>query len=124
MPARILVIEDHPVNLDLFVYLLEAAGYRTITAQDGRAGLTVARQERPDLIVCDILLPEVDGRDVARQLKADPELRAIPLLAVTAHAMVGDRDDVLAAGFDGYMSKPIDPVTFARQIAEYLPDTR
>lgn len=124
MTARILIIEDHPVNLDLFVYLLEAAGHRTLTARDGRTGLMAARTERPDLIVCDVLLPEIDGRDLARQLKADPELSVIPLLAVTAHAMVGDRDDVLAAGFDGYMSKPIDPFTFARQIAEYLPDAR
>ena len=78
-------------------------------------------RECPDLIVCDVQLPDIEGFEVARWLKSHPELRAIPLVAVTALAMVGDRDRVLAAGFDGYLAKPIDPETFVRQIEGFLP---
>ena len=80
-----------------------------------------ADREHPDLIICDVQLPDIDGFEVARRLKRDPELRPIPLVAVTALAMVGDRDRVLAAGFDGYLAKPIDPEMFARQIEDFLP---
>jgi two-component system cell cycle response regulator len=80
----------------------------------------VARHERPDLIVCDVQLPKRSGYDVARQLKGDPALAAVPLLAVTAFAMVGDRDKILTAGFDGYLPKPIDPQTFVAQVLAFL----
>ena len=101
-------------------YLLRAFGYTPHAAADGEAGLEAARGEPFDLIVCDIQLPVMDGYEVARRLKADPALRTVPLVAVTALAMVGDRDKVLAAGFDGYIAKPIDPETFVRQIEAYL----
>lgn len=120
MSARILLIEDNPANLELMSYLLRAFGYAPRTAADGGAGLELALGEAFDLIVCDINLPVMDGYEVARRLKADPARRAVPLVAVTALAMVGDRDKVLAAGFDGYITKPINPEAFVGQVAAYL----
>lgn len=119
--ARILVIEDNPDNLELMTYLLRAFGHDVTTAQDGAEGLEVAFREPLEVIVCDVHLPRVDGYEVARQLKSHPRLQGIPLLAVTALAMVGDRDKVLAAGFDGYLAKPIDPQLFVRQVEAFLP---
>src|SRR5205807_4245363 len=101
-------------------YLLRAFGQTVLTAEDGQQGLAAARRERPDLIVCDVQLPDIDGFEVARWLKSDPDLRTVPLVAVTALAMVGDRDRVLAAGFDGYLAKPINPETFVRQVEVFL----
>lgn len=120
--ARILVIEDNLDNLELMTYLLQAFGHTTLTAPDGAEGLAALELETPDIIVCDVHLPKLDGYEVAQRLKNDPRLCHIPLLAVTALAMVGDRDKVLAAGFDGYLAKPIDPETFVRQVDSYLPD--
>lgn len=119
--ARLLVIEDNPDNLELMTYLLRAFGHEVTAASDGAEGLAAARRGALDLIVCDVHLPKMDGYEVASQLKADPLLQHLPILAVTALAMVGDRDKVLAAGFDGYLAKPIDPREFARQVASYLP---
>jgi two-component system cell cycle response regulator len=118
--ARILVIEDNPANLELMSYLLTAYGHTVLTATDGREGIECARRERPHLIVCDVQLPHLDGYEVARWLKSDPALRTIPLVAVTALAMVGDRERVLAAGFDGYLAKPINPELFVRQMENYI----
>jgi two-component system cell cycle response regulator len=120
MPARILIIEDNPTSLELMTYLLNAYGHTRFTARDGAEGLAVARREKPDLIVCDIQLPGMDGHEVAREIKASAELRDIPLVAVTAFAMVGDRDRIMAGGFDGYISKPIDPETFVTQVEAFL----
>jgi two-component system cell cycle response regulator len=120
MSARILVIEDNATNLDLMAYLLTAFGHTPLTALDGEKGLLAAQRERPDLIICDIQLPTLDGFEVARWLKSHPDLRTIPLIAVTALAMVGDRDKVLAAGFDGYIAKPIDLQTFVEQVEGFL----
>jgi two-component system cell cycle response regulator len=120
MPARILLIEDNPANLELMSYLLGAFGYAPVAAVDGAEGLAAARREVPDLIICDIQLPTMSGFEVARQLKHDASLRAIPLVAVTAFAMVGDRERVLAAGFDGYIAKPINPETFVREMEVFL----
>jgi len=120
MGARLLVIEDNPANLELMTYLLQAYGHTVLSAMDGQAGLAAARQEKPDLIVCDVQMPVMDGLDVARFLKSDPVLRTIPLIAVTALAMVGDRDRVLASGFDGYVGKPINPETFVQQMEAFL----
>ena len=119
--ARILVIEDNPANLDLMTYLLRAFGHTPASAADGVEGIAAARSAIPDLIICDIQLPGLDGFDVARTLKAEPALCAIPLVAVTALAMVGDRDQILAAGFDGYLAKPIAPETFIAQLEAFLP---
>jgi CheY-like chemotaxis protein len=121
MAARILLIEDNADNLELMTYLLVAGGYEVKAAQDGLDGLALARSERPDLIICDVQLPRLDGYGVARALADDPNLNRIPLIAVTALAMVGDRERVLAAGFDGYLTKPITPETFVQQIDAHLP---
>jgi two-component system cell cycle response regulator len=120
MPSRVLVIEDNPANLELMTYLLEAFGYATSKAVDGAGGLELARREVPDLVVCDIQLPDLDGYEVARRLKADATLNGIPLVAVTALAMVGDRRRIMDAGFDGYIAKPIDPESFVTEIEAFL----
>jgi len=119
--ARILVIEDNPINLELMTYLLRAWGHEAISATDGQAGLDVVRADPPDLVVCDIQMPGLDGYEVARALKADAALARVPLLAVTAFAMVGDHDRALRAGFDGHFSKPIDPAQFMAELARFLP---
>src|ERR1051325_3266248 len=89
--ARILVIEDKPANLELMTYLLNAFGHSVLAAGNGLDGVQLASRERPELIICDIQLPDIDGFEVARRLRGDPELASIPLVAVTALAMVGDR---------------------------------
>lgn len=119
--ARILVIEDNPENLELMTYLLRAFGHTPLTAADGAEGLAAAARERPDLILCDLHLPGVDGYQVARRLQDDPDLGRIPRVAVTASAMVGDRARGLAAGFHGYIEKPIDPESFVAEIEAFLP---
>jgi two-component system cell cycle response regulator len=121
MGANVLVIEDNPANLDLIGYLLGAFGHTVRGALSGEEGLKAAKAERPDLIICDLHLPGMTGYDIARELKSDQVLRSIPIVAVTALAMVGDRERVLAAGFDGYLSKPIDPEKFVEQIDRFLP---
>lgn len=119
--ARILLIEDNAANLELMRYLLHASGHDIFTAEDGEAGLAqAATQPLADIIVCDVHLPRLDGYEVAHRLKADATLCRIPLVAVTALAMVGDKEKVLAAGFDGYIPKPINPREFARQVQAFL----
>jgi CheY-like chemotaxis protein len=118
--SRILVIEDNPTNMELMLYLLTAFGHTTIAARDGEEGVEAALRLIPDLILCDLALPKLDGYGVARRLRADERLRAVPLIAVTASAMVGDRDKVIAIGFDGYISKPITPETFVAEVESYL----
>jgi len=122
-PAKILVIEDNPDNLELMVDLLEAYGYAPLTARNGESGFDATRDQRPDLVICDVHLPKLDGYGVVEQIKCEPALQAIPVLAVTALAMVGDRDRMLGAGFDGYISKPIEPETFVQEIEAFLPVT-
>jgi two-component system cell cycle response regulator len=120
MAARILLIEDNVTNLELMVYLLEAFGYSPVCARDGEAGMEIAQSEPFSLVICDIQMPIVDGFEVARRLKSNPATSTIPLIAVTAFAMVGDRDRVLAAGFDGYVTKPIVPAEFVGQIEQFI----
>jgi CheY-like chemotaxis protein len=119
--ARILLIEDNPDNLDLMSYLLTAYGHAVTTAEDGESGIAAARASRHDLIACDIHLPGVDGYGVAKTLKGEPSLAAVPVIAVTALAMVGDRERILAAGFDGYITKPIDPQRVVADLDAFLP---
>lgn len=120
MSARILIIEDNPTNMELMAYLLDAFGYIPLMAYDGEEGLAVARAARPDLILCDVHLPKYDGYAVVRSLRSDPVLHATPAIAVTALAMVGDRERLLDAGFDGYISKPINPQTFVGEVEKFL----
>ena len=120
MSARILIIEDNPTNMELMVYLLTAFGYTPLMAIDGANGVATARESHPDLIICDIHLPKLDGYGVVAALKQDPATRHIPVLAVTALAMVGDRERLLAAGFDGYIGKPIEPDSFVAELEAFL----
>lgn len=118
--ARILIIEDNEPLLELMAYLLEAFGHRVAGAADGAAGLEKAFRHRPDLILCDLQLPTLDGYELMQRLKRDPRTRQVPIVAVTALAMLRDRGGALAAGFDGYLAKPIDPETFADAVAIFL----
>jgi two-component system, cell cycle response regulator len=122
--ARVLVIEDNAANLELMRYLLQAFGHIVVTATDGEQGAALARDQSPDLVLCDLQLPGIDGLEVARRLKSDPRSSKTPVVAVTAFAMVGDRDKVLAAGFDGYIAKPIDPEKFVEQAEIFLGGSR
>jgi two-component system, cell cycle response regulator len=121
MSARILIVEDNAINRELMDYLLRAFGFETMKAADGAVGLEIARRERPDLILCDVQMPVLDGPAFAREAGADPVLCDIPLVAVTAFAMVGDRERVLAYGFDGYISKPLEPLSFIQAVNAALP---
>jgi CheY-like chemotaxis protein len=107
MPT-VLYIEDTENNRILVERKLRRSGYRVLTAEDAEAGLEIAAREKPDLILMDMGLPEVDGWEATRRLKANPELKDIPVIALTAHTMVGDRDRSLAAGCDDYDEKPFD----------------
>lgn len=121
MPARILIIEDNPANMALMGYLLQAYGHTVLAATDGHAGIALAASARPDLIVCDVHLPGMDGFGVLRHLMMQPALAPIPIVAVTALAMVGDRENLLRAGFNGYLAKPIEPTLFVTQLECFLP---
>ena len=116
---KVLIVEDNVLNMKLFNDLLEAHGYTTLQARDGLEALRIARLHRPDLILMDIQLPEVSGLDVTKRLKADKELRGIPVVAVTAFAMQGDEEKIRQAGCDGYMTKPISIAVFMQAVEQY-----
>jgi two-component system cell cycle response regulator DivK len=120
MTGRILIIEDDNASRELVKYLLTAAGYATLEAEDGRAGLDMALKEEPDLIICDLQMPYMNGYEVVRALLAQPGWPRVPLIAVTAFSMSGDRETALMAGFDEHISKPITPETFTGQIEAFL----
>lgn len=120
MPACILIAEDNEANLALVEYLLRAAGHRTVAATNGNEAVRLAREVRPDLVICDLQMPEVDGYGVLAQVREDPTLREMPVIALTAFSRRIDRTTVLVAGFDGYLSKPIDPEVFIEQVEQYL----
>jgi two-component system cell cycle response regulator DivK len=116
----ILVVEDNDTNLRLFVFLLSAKGYQVRGATDARQALELLRNFRPRLILMDLQLPGTDGYELTRRLKADPDTRDILIIALTAYAMRGDEEKALAAGCDGYITKPIDTRALPVRIAEYL----
>lgn len=118
--ARVLIIEDNPANLKLMSLLLRSFGHEVTTATGGEQGVARALAAPFDVVLCDLQMPEVDGYEVLRRLDAQPGGRPAPVVAVTALAMVGDRERVLRAGFDGYVPKPIAPDTFTQQIEELL----
>ncbi len=118
--ARVLVVEDNEVNLELMRYLLSAYGHEVLAARDGEEGLRMLRQMRPEIVVCDMEMPRLDGPGLARAARADPSIGTIPLLAVTSNAMVGDRARFLDAGFDDYHAKPIDPARFVPWLEAHL----
>ncbi len=114
--TNVLVAEDNPVNRELLRELLENRGYAVTEACDGQAALSMLEDSRPDILLLDIGMPVLDGFAVIRRIREDPSLATLPVLAVTAYAMRGDRENVLDAGFDGYLSKPIN----ARDLADEL----
>jgi two-component system cell cycle response regulator DivK len=121
MSRRILVVEDQEDNRQILRDLLGSAGYEIIHAEDGEQALVAAAAQRPDLILMDIQLPLLDGYEAARRLKADPALRAIPIIAVTSYALSGDESKALAAGCDAYVTKPYSTRALLAKIREYVP---
>ncbi len=119
--ATILVVEDTPANLALATKLLRVAGHEVLTSDTAAAGVAMARDRLPDLVLLDLGLPDMDGWQALREIRADARAGALRIVAFTADAMVGDRERALAGGFDGYMSKPIDFATFAEGVERYLP---
>ncbi len=119
MNKRILLIEDNEQNRYLASFLLKARGWEIVYAEDGPSGVALGSQVDPALILLDIQLPGMDGYAVARALRTDPALAAIPIVAVTSYAMPGDRERCLAAGCNGYIEKPIDPETFADEVEHF-----
>ncbi len=120
MKKKILHIEDNPANRMLIKQVLEGAGFSVIEAEDGLTGIQMARTEEPDLILMDINIPGMDGHEATTRLKSLAELRGVPIVAVTARVMAGDRERALAAGCDGYIAKPVDVDTLPQQIADFL----
>jgi two-component system cell cycle response regulator DivK len=119
---KILIVDDNPSNLKLFTFLLSSASYALRTAVDAREALAALAEFRPDLVLLDLQLPDMDGLELTRQLKGDPATRDIPIVAVTAYAMKGDEERARAAGVDGYISKPIDKNSFRAAVAAMLAD--
>jgi len=116
MSQKILVIEDNAQNLYLIHFLLESNGYTVIEAENGIIGIQKAKEEKPDIILLDIQLPEMDGYEIARILRSTSGIDTIPIIAVTSYAMAGDKERILAAGATDYIEKPINPATFVDQI--------
>lgn len=121
--AAVLIVEDNAANMTLAVFLLTSAGHTVLSATDAEAGLTMARAERPDLILMDIQLPGMDGLEATALLKKDDATRSIPVVALTALAMKGDEERIRAAGCNGYIPKPIRYQEFLATIAEQLTPT-
>ena len=117
---QILIVDDNPTNLKLVAYLMKANGYAVTTAADADAALAEIRAKRPALILMDVQLPGIDGLELTRQLKADPDTRGIIIVAVTAYAMKGDVEKAVAAGCDDYVTKPIDTRALPGTIAKHL----
>lgn len=118
--AKVLLVEDNPANMRLVSFLLESVQHTVLSAKDAEAGLLLARDVRPDLILMDIQLPGMDGLEAVVRLKADDATRAIPVVALTALAMKGDEQRILAAGCDGYIAKPIQYRDFLATVAAQL----
>ena len=118
--AKVLVVEDNPANMTLAVFLLQSVGHTVLRATDAEAGLTLARDEQPDLILMDIQLPGMDGLEATALLKRTDVTRAIPVIALTALAMKGDEERIRAAGCDGYIAKPMRYQAFLATIAAQL----
>jgi CheY-like chemotaxis protein len=116
----VLLVEDNPHNRKIFSGMLSHAGFRVIEAEDGHKALERVHADRPELILMDLSIPGIDGWECTRRLKADPRTRAIPILALTAHAMRGDEERAREAGCDGYMSKPISPKRVVEEVRRFL----
>jgi two-component system cell cycle response regulator DivK len=121
--ATILVVEDNPANMTLAVFLVQSAGHTVLSATNAEAGMTLARDERPNLILMDIQLPGIDGLEAVALLKQDGATREIPVIALTALAMKGDEERIRAAGCEGYIAKPIRYQEFLATVATHLART-
>jgi two-component system cell cycle response regulator DivK len=122
--ARALIIEDTPDNMKLITFLLNRSGYETIEAETGQKGIELALAEpRPDFIILDIQLPDINGDEVLKIIRSSEVNGSIPIIAMTSYAMSGDREKLLAAGCNGYLEKPIDPLKVMEQIREILGET-
>ena len=117
---RVLIVEDNELNMKLFHDLLEAHGYDTLQTKDGMEALTIAREQKPDLILMDIQLPEVSGLEVTKWIKEDENLESIPVVAVTAFAMKGDEEKIREGGCEAYVAKPISVENFIKTVKEFL----
>ncbi|HNS32080.1 MAG TPA: response regulator [bacterium] len=120
MKKKVLVIEDNEQNLYLTTFLLEKNGFAVVSAKNGHEGILAANEIRPDMILLDIQLPQIDGYTVARRLRKNRELDNVPVVAVTSYAMVGDRERALESGCSGYIEKPINPDTFISEVKKYF----
>jgi CheY-like chemotaxis protein len=120
MSAHILIVEDNLANMELAEYLLKARGYSPWKAYDGAQGLSMINERRPDLVVCDLQMPVMDGYELLRVVRGQKITHSLVVVAVTALSMPGDKVRVIAAGFDGYLSKPIEPESFVAQLETYL----
>jgi CheY-like chemotaxis protein len=118
---KILYIEDNDDNVYMLKNRLSRAGFTVIVATDGAQGLTMATSEQPDLILMDLTLPDIDGKEATRRIKADPATKCIPVIALTAHAMAGDKEKALAAGCDDFDTKPVDLPRLLEKIAALKP---
>lgn len=121
MMKRVLVIEDTPDNRQIIRDLLVSSGYEVIEAADGGAGVAIAAEVKPDLILMDIQLPVLDGYEATRRIKANPDLKHIPIIAVTSYALSGDEAKTRAAGCDGYVAKPFSPRELLAMVRKFLP---
>jgi len=121
---KLLIIEDNEQNYYMMRFLLEKKGFKVVGADNGRLGVEMALSEKPDAILLDIQLPEMDGYAVAAELKKHAELDDVPIIAVTSYAMVGDRENIMAAGATGYIEKPINPDTFVDEISRFVQDKK
>jgi CheY-like chemotaxis protein len=119
---KILIVEDNEMNRDMLSRRLERRGFAIVMAMDGQQGVEMTRSERPDLILMDMSLPIMDGWAATQAIKADPELSKIPVIALTAHAMAGDREKAMAAGCDDYDTKPIELPRLLEKIGKFLPN--
>ncbi len=118
--STVLVIEDNDNNMELITFLLTAHGYETLRAQTGRDGVARALDDQPDFVLLDVQLPDIDGFEVVRSIRNQQASRNLPVIAMTSYAMAGDRERLLAAGCQGYIEKPIDPMRVMDQIKEIL----
>lgn len=122
MKTKVLIIEDNEQNMYMLTFLLEAENYEVIQSFSGKAGVEVAKNDKPDIILLDIQLPEMDGYTVAKNIRTIDELKTTPIIAVTSYAMPGDREKCVESGATGYIEKPINPDTFISQMNSFLPD--
>ena len=120
MPKTVMIVEDNELNMKLFNDLLRANGYGTLPMRNGHEALDALKEQRPDLIIMDIQLPEVSGLEVTKWLKQDDDLHKIPVIAVTAFAMKGDEERIRQGGCEGYLSKPISVSTFIQTVKSYV----